>query len=119
MTNREALDLYHSVRYNLTHPRHKEAVDVAFAVLVKSGTDINVGSKTNTGQSNCFQKCNSWTSVKDRLPKPDTDVLIWLEDIHGIAVGQLNFRGELSDFWTRHFNPTHWMPLPEPPKEEV
>lgn len=34
MTNREALDLYESVRYNLTHPRHKEAVDAAFAALV-------------------------------------------------------------------------------------
>ena len=36
MTNREAIDLYESVRYNLTNHRHKEAVDVAFAALTQN-----------------------------------------------------------------------------------
>ena len=35
MTEREALDLYAAVRYNLPNPRLKEAVDIAFDALCK------------------------------------------------------------------------------------
>jgi hypothetical protein len=35
MSEQEALDLYAAVRYNLTHPRLKEAVDIAFCALCK------------------------------------------------------------------------------------
>jgi hypothetical protein len=35
MTEREALDLYEAIRYNLPHPRLKEAVDIAFGALCK------------------------------------------------------------------------------------
>ena len=35
MTDREALDLYEAIRYNLPNQRFKEAVDIAFAALVK------------------------------------------------------------------------------------
>jgi hypothetical protein len=35
MTEREALDLYEAIRYNLPHPRLKEAVDIAFCALCK------------------------------------------------------------------------------------
>ena len=35
MSEREALDLYEAVRYNLPHPRLKQAVDIAFCALCK------------------------------------------------------------------------------------
>ena len=43
MTNREALDLYEAIRYNLPHAKFKEAVDVAFAALVSRSTSDKRG----------------------------------------------------------------------------
>lgn len=65
-----------------------------------------------------------WISVKDRLPEPQQEVLVSvLNDVlfRDIArVGSLDSRG----IWRVdtpheyfHRNITHWMPLPEPPKE--
>lgn len=69
-----------------------------------------------------------WISVEDRLPEDDGDVLaivsgyptpnITLEDVLVVAAfceGEGWYIGEYPD-WD---NPiiTHWMPLPEPPKE--
>ena len=64
---------------------------------------------------------NGWISVKDRLPDEGIDVLMWFEQ--NMTVG---FRLECD--WCAYADggyytscdskPTHWMPLPEPPKEE-
>ena len=66
-----------------------------------------------------------WISVKDRLPKPFSDVLIVL---HGrildstVDIAWFDNNGyELRNGQTFYKNEdiiTHWMPLPEPPKEE-
>ena len=63
-----------------------------------------------------------WISVEDRLPEIDQEVLIRTnEGLYDIA----QFTGA-DRFWTLERNPsawvtatgvTHWMPLPEPPKE--
>lgn len=37
---------------------------------------------------------NDWVSVKDALPPKDTDVLVWLESLNGIAVAQYDNDGE-------------------------
>lgn len=73
-----------------------------------------------------------WVSVKDRLPKSMINkVLVWLEheDLNGyIGYGHYEkFHGE--EMWydlehderfdKRGYIVTHWMPLPEPPKENV
>lgn len=99
-----------------------------------------------------------WISVKDRLPKPETEVLICAVSSNGyrIITTAIYEDGRVSEedstwFWTdmnfdydeasdcyyvpegwweyRKYNPddvynncvddrvTHWMPLPEPPKE--
>ncbi len=66
-----------------------------------------------------------WISVKDRLPKIEEEVLAyagkkpWGPDIH---VGNLQ-EGYDSIYWTYYdylewHDVTHWMPLPEPPKEQ-
>lgn len=86
----------------------KRKAEPDFIKLCEDATDKNVGGK--------------WISVKNRLPKDQRNVLT----INGH--GEINImclwskRGEL---WTWiyherfvHYNDiTHWMPLPEPPKE--
>jgi len=56
-----------------------------------------------------------WVSVNERLP--DFEVLcIWV-DVRRIAVNGLAARGvDDCEPWEEGY--THWMPLPEPPKEE-
>jgi hypothetical protein len=61
-----------------------------------------------------------WISVKDRLPENEKCVLVYSQD-GGVAEGKYNARfNEWVQFrWnvTELKNVTHWMPLPEPPKE--
>lgn len=64
-----------------------------------------------------------WISVKDRLPENDDDVLLCFNT--GVMV--VGFRSNYDELCA-HIDeeyyancktcPTHWMPLPEPPKEE-
>lgn len=56
----------------------------------------------------------NWISVKDRLPEPTYCVLVVTDDGY-IEVDALGNDGE----WMGYCDITHWMPLPEPPKEEV
>ena len=55
-----------------------------------------------------------WISVKDKLPEPWTEVLIWRGPEYPIVSSEVTPTG----LWCHFFNITHWMPLPEPPKEE-
>lgn len=65
-----------------------------------------------------------WISVKDRLPKEEQEVLIgWFQVTasnkqyfaHDVAIfNQNEFSG-----WRKYPEVTHWMPLPNPPKEEA
>lgn len=52
-----------------------------------------------------------WVSVVDRLPEVGQLVLTLMGIEYYIAV----FNGR---HWGHSYNPTHWMPLPEPPKGE-
>ena len=78
-----------------------------------------------------LKNADGWISVKDRLPKSMINkVLVWLkhEDLNSyIGYGHYEkFHGE--EMWydlehnerfdKRGYIVTHWMPLPEPPKEE-
>ena len=63
---------------------------------------------------------NEWISVKDRLPKPNTEVLLVRRTNKGpdVTMGY-----KLSgDWWyiagSRIKAVTHWMPKPEPPQRE-
>ena len=78
-----------------------------------------------------------WISVKDRLPDPSTDVLLIAHGWKGrsVYIGRLDkvesckswltgLTNKASDWTICGFSylvepiVTHWMPLPEPPKEE-
>jgi len=66
-----------------------------------------------------------WISVKDRLPEPETEVLIYEPEF--IQVSLYSFTGpygrkqkipvfnDNDDEQPSTFFPTHWMPLPSPP----
>ena len=71
------------------------------------------------GWNDAVDKMPKWISVKERLPENDDDVLIITE--FGISMGCYVIH---RDFWVYYTNPdsnivTHWMPLPEPPKEDA
>lgn len=71
---------------------------------------------------------NEWISVKDRMPELHVEVLVYgilpyeiHPEIHQCYLCDVNGKNKL-EFWTSISaydvkNVTHWMPLPEPPKE--
>lgn len=76
-----------------------------------------------------------WIKCSERLPNDDEDVLIY-DYRDGIGIGFYEYSNvsgyyekdgsffitnsgwEVSYDWARHMDPTHWMPLPKPPKED-
>lgn len=73
---------------------------------------------------------SEWISVKDRLPENNKVVLVYVHDTticgtHRFMTGSCDkgfwFLGVHLDclsFPHNEYNVTHWMPLPDPPKEE-
>lgn len=61
-----------------------------------------------------------WISVKDRLPRVLAQTLLYTNDGR-MHVGQYNDLVGSFMFANAHLagRVTHWMPLPEPPKEEI
>ena len=65
-----------------------------------------------------------WISVKDRLPEEETEYLCWFGDYPlGAFAGVCRWNKVIGTFWcysdsTKWAFVTHYMPLPEPPKEE-
>ena len=59
-----------------------------------------------------------WIPVSERLPEDGQWVLVWG---HGQKIPIMMFRESgawIDDQFEFHTTITHWMPLPEPPKEE-
>ncbi len=63
----------------------------------------------------------AWTSTKERLPEAFRPVIVCREKSKGEYVVEQGHK-DVGDWWkvygTRTKHVTHWMPLPEPPKEE-
>lgn len=114
MTREDALKWKDRVRYNCLNGLEKEAVDIAFDAL----KTVTICHGLNSA---------GWISVEERLPVIE-DSEPW-----GELVEDKGYRFLVADdegyvftenFWikaNRFGDPTvtHWMPLPEPPKEEV
>ena len=68
------------------------------------------------------KKVPRWISVKERLPKDGQKVIAAFRDGEGVIVDQARYSNGEFDFanWAYVWdeNITHWMPMPEPPKEE-
>ena len=60
--------------------------------------------------------CSEWISVKERLPEPGERVLYCYRGFVGEGYLTRSGEWERAGIWTRYY-PSHWMPLPEPPKE--
>jgi len=67
-----------------------------------------------------------WISVADRLPEYEQNVLAYCPSLTGnkINYGYLsctNSSGHKYELWgvQGYYGVTHWMPLPEPPKEDL
>lgn len=61
----------------------------------------------------------NWISVMDHLPEAGEVVIVWVKgylDIAWFDVNHALWRTDLAIYQEREI--THWMPLPEPPKEE-
>lgn len=63
-----------------------------------------------------------WVSIKDRLPKDGQDILVYLHNGEETRIAPCNYdKGAWYDCVMNCAvaisNITHWMPLPEPPKE--
>lgn len=62
----------------------------------------------------------TWISVEERLPDDYERVLVWRSHINDVDVfdgRSVQIRCETAEMRRIH-GITHWMPLPEPPKEE-
>ena len=59
---------------------------------------------------------SEWISVKDRMPEEGVDVLVYGEICHNKKGIEVDFVKN-GDFVACDEDVTHWMPLPEPPKE--
>ena len=65
---------------------------------------------------------HGWISVEDRLPEKGEYLVVyhpcWWDDVEydKICVGMDTFRGKTSWAKKKFQRVTHWMPLPEPPK---
>lgn len=69
---------------------------------------------------------SEWVSVKDRLPEKMADVLMYFRE-GNMTVGFWYDGDEHITFWSSYTDggyytdcdsePTHWMPLSEPPKD--
>lgn len=60
-----------------------------------------------------------WISVKDKMPEEDVDVLVRIDPSNSdqeIFVTSL-FCGRFYNWYDQEVNVTHWMPLPNPPKD--
>ena len=59
-----------------------------------------------------------WIKFKDQIPKNNTFIKVKSNDLwHGVGIfqdGKFVYSWVKGDFYG---NPTHWMPLPQPPKE--
>ena len=56
-----------------------------------------------------------WINVNDRLPEENTPVLVWNKD--AVDIGFIR-DGQWRDFSEVFRHVSHWMPLPNGPKEE-
>ena len=87
----------------------------------KHGYEKGYEAGYKDGYENGFEDgLPKWISVSKRLPKYNTFVIVFAEGIVGEAVL------DDADYWywagtdeyASEIKVTHWMPLPEPPKED-
>lgn len=63
-----------------------------------------------------FPTVGGWISVKDRLPEDNVRVLVYSQTLKAMFVDKITDK----KWWVlpEAYEVTHWLPLPEKPKEE-
>ena len=98
--------------------------------VIKSGVEkaLNkpiVDGKSITEWAAIGMKAPRWISVKDRLPEKPGRYLCWFgKNTFAVGASIVPYIPDLHWFASlesleRYENVTHWMPMPEPPKEET
>ena len=60
-----------------------------------------------------------WISVEDRLPEPYKNVLAWLDRNMRCMIAHTNKDGDwFGEELGEWIEPSHWIALPDPPKEK-
>ena len=106
-------------------------IEEAIQILTIATDNAELSVAVNNSE-NYFRKLNEacqlaadelrkrqWISVKDRLPEREDDYLVCFEDgFIATTSYKANENGETDwELWADSGEPTHWMPLLEPPKE--
>jgi hypothetical protein len=73
------------------------------------------------GQIAANRKKPRWTPVTERLPEEYVDVLCYCSRNGQYGCGERSKEDNGTIYWTGLYGmiPTHWMPLPKPPKEKA
>ena len=123
MTREEAIWYLQPIADSASLERYKEALGMAIAALREQD------SNANQHVSNTSNALGGWISVEERLPERDESVLILCKNKAMFTGYQFtDYEGESR--WKIHTalsstkllnrgRVTHWMYLPETPKEEV
>ncbi len=77
------------------------------------------GGKTTAKDHYCshWERHTDWISVTERLPEEKQRVIVRCATV-GTTVGWMLWDEWMTDMGRGYSAVTHWMPLPEPPKEE-
>lgn len=59
---------------------------------------------------------SEWIDIKEQLPDENVDVLVYEPDF-GLCIAWLD-DGDFYALGVNFVEPSHWMPLPAPPKKE-
>ncbi|HFU0596192.1 TPA: DUF551 domain-containing protein [Escherichia coli] len=115
---------------------YEEIMDQAIPDNSFTNEELEAMAHGNNPQANAYRellafRCNSpatpdgWIPVSERMPEREVDVQVYCSDKKEQMVGYME-RNE-KDGWFRfaslpngggvYCNPTHWMPLQDPPKE--
>ena len=99
-------------------------------VSLKARNDVSYYVGMDCYKAGYQAAASQWISVKDRLPEEDIAVLVYgqvLNDPPDVIGVRRRYNGDQEWKYTwesedgfiyREDDVTHWMPLPEPPKEE-
>lgn len=69
------------------------------------------------------QEERRWISCKEELPSNKQKVIFYCKSSDTVYTGRFNYVGKYGTVWFRtgrascSYGGSHWMPLPEPPKE--